>query len=114
MKDIKDLLLYLQCFHDNNIIDLEHNDKLHLVSEVLGSVINRRIVEYKLNFCEDSILDLIDLSSNNWYGCFEKTWYFQRNKKIVWLCVTIWKWLWCWLILKFVHREWLKWFVITI
>ena len=35
MKDIKDVLLYLDSFDENNMFDFEHNIKLYHVSEVL-------------------------------------------------------------------------------
>ena len=35
MKDIKDVLLYLNSFDEINMFDLEHNKKLYYVSEVL-------------------------------------------------------------------------------
>ena len=35
MKDIKDVLLYLDSFDENNMFDFEHNNKLYYVSEVL-------------------------------------------------------------------------------
>ena len=35
MKDIKDVLLYLDSFDENNMFDFEHNYKLYYVSEVL-------------------------------------------------------------------------------
>ena len=62
MKDIKDVLLYLDSFNKNNLFDFEHNNKLYYVSEVLRSKMNHRIEKYDLNYCEDAILDLIDLT----------------------------------------------------
>ena len=60
MKDIKDVLLYLDSFDKNNMFDFEHNNKLYYVSEVLRSKMCDRIEKYDLNYCEDAILDLID------------------------------------------------------
>ena len=62
MKDIKDVLLYLDSFDENNMFDFEHNNKLYYVSEVLRSKMYDRIEKYDLNYCEDAILDLIDLT----------------------------------------------------
>ena len=61
MKDIKDVLLYLNSFDENNLFDLEHNNKLYYVSEVLKIIMYDRIEKYDLDNCEDDILDLIDL-----------------------------------------------------
>ena len=62
MKDIKDVLLYLDSFDQNNMYDFEHNNKLYYVSEVLKFEMYDRIEKYDLNYCEDDILDLIDLT----------------------------------------------------
>ena len=62
MKDIKNVLLYLDSFDENNMFDFEHNNKLYYVSEVLRSKMYDRIEKYDLNYCEDAILDLIDLT----------------------------------------------------
>ena len=62
MKDIKDVLLYLNSFNENNMFDFEHNNKLYYVSEVLRFEMSNRIEKYDLNYCEDAILDLIDLT----------------------------------------------------
>ena len=62
MKDIKDVLLYLDSFDENNMFDFEHNNKLYYVSEVLRFEMYDRIEKYDLNYCEDAILDLIDLT----------------------------------------------------
>ena len=62
MKDIKDVLLYLNSFVENNMFDIEHNNKLYYVSEVLRSKMCDRIEKYDLNYCEDAILNLIDLT----------------------------------------------------
>ena len=62
MKDIKDVLLYLDSFDENNMFDFEHNNKLYYVSEVLRFKMYDRIEEYNLKYCEDVILDLIDLT----------------------------------------------------
>ena len=64
MKDIRDVLLYLKSFDENNMFDIEHNNKLYNVIEVLRITINDRIDKYDLNYCEDAILDLIDLTVN--------------------------------------------------
>ena len=60
MKDIKDVLLYLNSFDENNMFDLEHNNKLYYVSEVLKFIMYDRIEKHDLNYCEDVILDLIN------------------------------------------------------
>ena len=60
MKDIKDVLLYLDNFVENNMFDLEHNNKLYYVSEVLKFKMYDRIEKYDLDYCEDDILNLID------------------------------------------------------
>ena len=62
MKDIKDVLLYLDSFDENNMYDFEHNNKLYYVSEVLKFKMYDRIEKYDLNYCENEILDLIDLT----------------------------------------------------
>ena len=64
MKDIRDVLLYLKSFDENNMFDIEHNNKLYNVIEVLRITILDRIDKYDLNYCEDAILDLIDLTVN--------------------------------------------------
>ena len=62
MKDIKDVLQYLDSFDENNMFDFEHNNKLYYVSEVLRFKMYDRIEKYDWNYCEDAILDLIDLT----------------------------------------------------
>ena len=62
MKDIKDALLYLASFDENNMFNFEHNNKIYYVSEVLRFKMYNRIEKYNLNYCEDAILDLIDLT----------------------------------------------------
>ena len=62
MKNIKDVLLYLDSFDENNMFDFEHNNKLYYVSEVLRFKMYDRIEKYDLNYCEDDVLDLIDLT----------------------------------------------------
>ena len=62
MKDIRDVLLYLNSFDENNMFDIEHNNKLYYVSQVLRSKMCDRIEKYDLNYCEDAILNLIDLT----------------------------------------------------
>ena len=61
MKDIKDVLLYLDSFNENNMFDFEHNFNLYYVSEVLKYKMYDRIEKNDLNYCEDAILDLIHL-----------------------------------------------------
>ena len=39
MKNIKDVLLYLDSFDENNMFNFEHNNKLYYVSEVLDLLI---------------------------------------------------------------------------
>ena len=48
MKDIKDVLLFLQKFDKNYMFDLEHNNNLFFVSEVLRPEMNRRIMNKDL------------------------------------------------------------------
>ena len=56
-------MLYLDSFDESNMFDLEHKNKfLYDVSEVLRSEMNRRGIKYTLNFCEDAVLNLIDLT----------------------------------------------------
>ena len=43
MKDIKDVLLYLNSFDEINMFEFEHNNKLHYVSEVLRFIMYDRI-----------------------------------------------------------------------
>ena len=62
MKNIKDVLLYLDSFDENNMFDFEHNNKLYYVSEVLRFTMSDRMKKYDLNYCENVILDLIDLT----------------------------------------------------
>ena len=62
MKDVKDVLLYLDSFDENNMFDFEHNNKLYYVSEVLKFKMYDRIEKYDLNYCEDATLNLIDLT----------------------------------------------------
>ena len=62
MKDIKDALLYLDSFDENNMFDFEDNNKLYYASEVLRFKMYHRIEKYDLNYCEDAILNLIDLT----------------------------------------------------
>ena len=62
MKDIKDVLLYLNSFDENNLFDLEHKNKLYYVSEVLKFIMYDRIEKYDLDYCEDDILNLMDLT----------------------------------------------------
>ena len=75
MKDIKDALLYLDSFDD-----FEHNNKLYYVSEVLRFKMYNGIEKNDLNYCEDAILNLIDLTVKiidmiN----LKKTWCIERN-----------------------------------
>ena len=55
MKDIKDVLLYLDSFNEKNVFDLEHNNKLYYVSGVLKFKVYDRIEKYDLDYCEDAI-----------------------------------------------------------
>ena len=43
------------------MVDFEHNFKLFCVSEVFRFKMYHRIKKYDLKYCEDAILDLIDL-----------------------------------------------------
>ena len=62
MNDIKDALLYLDSFDENNMFDLEHNYNLYCVSEVLRSKMYHRIEKYDLNYCEYAILHSVNLT----------------------------------------------------
>ena len=62
MKNIKDVLLYLDSFDENNMFNFEHNNKLYYVSEVLRFKKYDRIEKYDFNYCEDAVLDLIHLT----------------------------------------------------
>ena len=62
MKNVRDVLLYLDSFDGNNMFDFEHNNKLFYVSEVLRLKMYHSFEKSDLNFCEDAILDLIDLT----------------------------------------------------
>ena len=63
MRDIKDVFQYLDSFDENNLFDFKHNKKfLYSVSEVLRSQINRRGMKHNLTYCEEAILNLIDLT----------------------------------------------------
>ena len=62
MKNIKDVLLYLYSFDENNRFNFEHNNKLYYVSEVLRFKMYDRFEKYDLKYCEDAVLDLIDLT----------------------------------------------------
>ena len=53
---------YLDSFGENDMFDFEHNNKLYYVSELFGFKMFDRIEKYDLNYCEDAILDLIDLT----------------------------------------------------
>ena len=55
-------MLYLNSFDENNMFDLEHNNKLNYVSEVLKFIMYDRIEKYDLDYCEDVILDLMNLT----------------------------------------------------
>ena len=50
MKNIKDVLLYLDSFDENNMFDCEQNNKLYYVSEVLRFKMYDRIKKYDLNY----------------------------------------------------------------
>ena len=62
MNDIKNVLLYSQIFDENNMFDIEHNNEYNFSSEVSRSETNRRLVKTILKYCDDAILDLIDLT----------------------------------------------------
>ena len=62
MNDIKDALLYLDTFDENNMFDFEHNIKLYYVSEVLRFKMYHRIEQHDLIYCEDALLDPIDVT----------------------------------------------------
>ena len=62
MRNIKDILLYLDSFDEDNMFDLEHSKKIICdVLEVLRYEMNRRAIKYNLNYCEDAILNLLHL-----------------------------------------------------
>ena len=82
MKDIKDVLLYLDSFDGNNMFHFEHNNKIYYVSEVLKIIMYDRIEKNDLDDCEDDILDLIDLTVKISYMIIsKKTRCFPRNQK---------------------------------
>ena len=62
MKDIKDVLLYLDSLDENNVSDFERSKKLHYVSQALRFKMYHRIKKNDLNYYEDAVLDLIDLT----------------------------------------------------
>ena len=62
MNDIKEALLSLDSIDEYNMFDFEHKNKLYYVSEVLRFKFFHRIEKYDLNYCEDAIFDLIDLT----------------------------------------------------
>ena len=62
MKDIKDSLLYLDGFDENNMFDFEHNIKFHYVSEVLRFNMYHRIKKFDLKYCENKVFDLINIT----------------------------------------------------
>ena len=62
MKDIKDVLLYLDIFDKNNMFDFEKKNKLLYVSEMLSIKMYQRIEKHDWNYCEDAILDLNNLT----------------------------------------------------
>ena len=76
----KDVLFYLDSFDENNMFALEHKSKLlYDVSEVLRNEMNRRGIKYNLNYCEDAILNLIDLTVKMTDMInLKKTWYVTR------------------------------------
>ena len=84
MKDIKDVLLYLDSFDENNMFDFEHNNKLYYVSEVLRLKMYDGIKKYDLKYCEDAILDLIDLTVKitDMINLKKKTNVLQEIKKL--------------------------------
>ena len=53
---------YLDSFDENDMFDFDHSNKLYYVSEVLKFIMYDRIEKYDLDYCEDDILDLIDLT----------------------------------------------------
>ena len=62
MKDIEDVLLYLDSFDESNMFDFGHNNIQYFVSEMLRFKIYHRTKKYDLNYCEDAIFDLVDLT----------------------------------------------------
>ena len=83
MKDFKDFLLYLQTFDKINMFDLEHNFKINFVSEVLRSVMCRRIKKFDLIYCGDVILDLIDLTVKlTGMVVMKKRAHYKKSKKL--------------------------------
>ena len=44
------------------MFDFDHNNKLHYVSEVLRCKMSERIEKDDLNYCEEGILNMIDLT----------------------------------------------------
>ena len=83
MKDIKDVLLYLDSFDGKNMFDFEYNNNLYYVTEVLRFKMYARIEKYDLNYCEDAILDLIDLTVKITYMInLKKPNVLQKIKKL--------------------------------
>ena len=81
MKDIKDALLYLGSFDENNMFDLEQNVQMSFVSDVL------RILKNGLKNCEDAIFDLIDLTVKiTDMVVLKKPVYYKKLKNCLMLC----------------------------
>ena len=81
MKDIKDVLLYLDSFDENTMFDFDHSNKLYYVSEVLKFIMYDRIEKYELNYCEDDILDLIDHTVKISHMINQKNLMFYKKSK---------------------------------
>ena len=81
MNDIKNALLSLDSFDENNKFVFEHNIKLYYVSEVLRFKMYDRIEKYDLNYCEDAILNLIDLTVKTLIWLTSKNLVYWRKLK---------------------------------
>ena len=65
MKDIEDVLLYLDSFDEKNMFDFEHNNKLYYVSGVLRFKMYDRIEKYDLIDLTVKITDMVNLKKPN-------------------------------------------------
>ena len=65
MKDIKDVLLYLDGFDENNMFDFDHNNKLYYVSEVLKFIMYDRIEKYdSIDYDDDDEWNILSEDSD--------------------------------------------------
>ena len=65
MKDIKDVLLYLDGFDEINMFDFDHNNKLYYVSEVLKFIMYDRIEKYdSIDYDDDDEWNILSEDSD--------------------------------------------------